>query len=154
MSESTETTEAPATHLSRRTLVRGAAWSVPVVSVVAAAPAFAASIQPPNFGLLMSGKLPGKSTDVDFGYQFTVPFTGDASMITNIVLVLNDQQYPVSCLMTNGSVLAFQVRGTNSADGAGTGVINYEFNGQPMTATFDYDGTKPFKGYEQYMCTN
>lgn len=33
----------PVTQVSRRTLVRGAAWSVPVVSIAAAAPAFAAS---------------------------------------------------------------------------------------------------------------
>ena len=37
------TTTPPTSHVSRRTLVRGAAWSVPVVSVAAVAPAFAAS---------------------------------------------------------------------------------------------------------------
>lgn len=36
-------TEAPALRASRRSIVRGAAWSVPVVAVAATAPAYAAS---------------------------------------------------------------------------------------------------------------
>ncbi len=34
--------------LNRRTLVRGAAWSIPVVAIAAQAPAFAASTDPPR----------------------------------------------------------------------------------------------------------
>ena len=30
--------------------------------------------------------------------------------------------------------------------------LPFAINGAPMTATFSYDGTKPFKDYEQYMC--
>ena len=39
----TRTTDAPAMRASRRAVVRGAAWSVPVVAIAATAPAYAAS---------------------------------------------------------------------------------------------------------------
>lgn len=39
--------ELPARGISRRRVVAGMAWSVPVVAVMSATPAFAASVQPP-----------------------------------------------------------------------------------------------------------
>lgn len=51
-------------HYSRRTLVRGVAWSVPVVAVAAQAPAFATSHEqppPPTFDFANAYKNPGAS---------------------------------------------------------------------------------------------
>ncbi|GGF13059.1 hypothetical protein [Subtercola lobariae] len=66
----------PKTGLSRRTLISGAAWSVPVIAIAVAAPAASASVAAPppttsamrisfnNFGFSNSGK------ELDAGIQF------------------------------------------------------------------------------------
>lgn len=47
---------------SRRTIVKGAAWSVPIIAVAAQAPAFAAS-QPITCGPTAECKLPGEGSN-------------------------------------------------------------------------------------------
>ena len=56
---------------SRRTVAKGLAWSVPVVAVVSAAPAFAASCETFTFGA-GSCKCPGQSTPDNYGYWLTI----------------------------------------------------------------------------------
>ncbi|GAA5161887.1 hypothetical protein [Ornithinimicrobium tianjinense] len=55
------------TRPTRRTLVKGAAWSVPVVAVAGAAPAFAASQEVWFENLQSACKLPGASCEKDRG---------------------------------------------------------------------------------------
>ena len=56
---------------SRRTVVRGAAWTIPVVAIAANAPAYAASTDPPSPGAISACKDPG--TGNCSGYRFVVP---------------------------------------------------------------------------------
>ena len=61
------------TQISRRTIARGAAWSVPVVAVGAATPAMAASQCQPTLTLAPgSCKCPGQSTNSSWGYFIKV----------------------------------------------------------------------------------
>jgi expansin (peptidoglycan-binding protein) len=76
--------------LSRRTVVKAAAWSVPVMAVGSFAPAFA---QSPVVTLTGAGcKLPGNATDTFKGYAFGVLVTnpyGSPITITITSLTLN-----------------------------------------------------------------
>jgi hypothetical protein len=66
------------TKISRRTIAKGAAWSVPVVAVGAAAPAMAASGG--FFELNGNGcKLPGASNDTFKGYAFELTATNNTN---------------------------------------------------------------------------
>lgn len=58
---------------SRRTVVRGAAWSIPVVAVAANAPAFAASTDAPRPGSALACKETAGSKCYRFNLAFPVP---------------------------------------------------------------------------------
>lgn len=133
----------------RRTVVRGVAWTVPVVAVSATAPAFATSPTPPNFGKLTACKIPGASGDLTKGYKFTVPYNGTYGQITNLSLTLNGVSKTPECPVTDGSNLTFYVVSSSSADGAGTGTVQFTFGGQLYTQSFTYDGTRPCPGNER-----
>lgn len=66
--------DAPERGISRRTIAKGAAWSVPVIAVGAAAPAMAISGPTPTGQALGACKLPGASCSNIFvkGYAFLV----------------------------------------------------------------------------------
>ena len=74
---SSQHTVGPST--TRRTLVKGAAWSVPVVAVAGAAPAMAASGGGPNVTIGGACKLPGNSCGNVFvkGYIFDLTITNN-----------------------------------------------------------------------------
>jgi hypothetical protein len=55
---------------SRRTMLKAAAWSVPVIVVAQAAPALASVSNPVFFTLSGACKLPGNATDAYKGYAF------------------------------------------------------------------------------------
>ena len=55
----------------RRTVAKGLAWTVPVVAVATAAPAFSASCEAFTFGA-GSCKCPGQSTPDHYGYWLTI----------------------------------------------------------------------------------
>ena len=57
--------------INRRTVVRGAAWSIPVVAVAANAPAFAASTDAPSISSVSACKDPGTGSNCQ-GYRFSV----------------------------------------------------------------------------------
>ena len=58
--------------IKRRTLAAGAAWSVPAIALVSAAPSMAASTPPPTLTLLGQCKSPGNSCAIfPKGYLFT-----------------------------------------------------------------------------------
>ncbi|TBT87408.1 hypothetical protein ET989_03630 [Propioniciclava sinopodophylli] len=72
-------TEETKSGISRRTLAKGAAWSVPAVAVAAAAPAYAKSSGGPTVTVLSACKQPGNSCNTGNrpfgfvkGYTFTV----------------------------------------------------------------------------------
>ena len=73
--------------VSRRTVTKGIAWSVPAVAIAGAAPAFATSGTPPQVVLQGGGKIPGQRckypagnvVDPEFFYGFNVTFTNSDS---------------------------------------------------------------------------
>lgn len=78
-------------HPSRRTLVRGAAWSIPVVVAAGAAPAFAASPPPDvvNWQRSSACKMPGgshKSLGYDKGYVLWSVFENPTSQDLQITV--------------------------------------------------------------------
>lgn len=138
-------------HYSRRTLVRGVAWSVPVVAVAAHAPAFAASGDPIS-GIISGGKCPGNS----------VPAARDAIVITFQALTAADAAAvaagTITSLVVNGvdqEVLKVTAEGTlvyvvskdrgNSSQSTGQVVIDYTVAGQDFTGTFSYLVSPPTK---------
>lgn len=61
--------------INRRTVVRGAAWSIPVVAVAANAPAFAASTDAPGYRSYTGCKTPGDPNGLNCqGYRLTMTF--------------------------------------------------------------------------------
>ena len=71
--------------IDRRTVAKGAAWSVPVIAVGAAAPAMAVSSSTPTGEALGACKLPGASCNNVFtkGYAFLVTVNGVAAGMRN-----------------------------------------------------------------------
>lgn len=145
---------------SRRSLVRGVAWTVPVVAVAAHAPAFAASSPPIIItGFTDAAKCSGRSgaPGNEFTYIFTFTtttsgvspemFTAAGSLVT-----INDTIFVVERIETEPlpgggtRVFVITVSGSNSADGTGDLVFTYS-SGQPpqpvVAGPFPYDGTRP-----------
>ena len=155
-------------HHSRRTLVRGVAWSVPVIAVAANAPAFAVSSPPIVItGFTDSAKCPGKSAggnNNEFSYIFT--FTSTTNGVTPAMFtiagasvningtIFNVKEIKTESIPGGGTrIYVITVSSTNSADG--TGDLNFTYtSGQPpqiVTAgPFPYDGTHP----NQILCRN
>lgn len=155
-------------NFSRRTIVRGTAWSVPVVAIAAHAPAFAASAPPIVItGYTEAAKCPGKSAggnDNEFTYIFT--FTTTTNGVTpNMFTIagasvnINGTIFTVKEIKTEPiagggtRIYVITVPSTNSADGAGDLNFTYSSGQPPQTLTagpFPYDGTHP----NQSLCRN
>lgn len=146
---------------SRRTVVRGAAWSVPVIAVAAQAPAFAASYPPVTInGYTEAAKCPGKSAggnDNEFTYVFTFTtttndVTPDMFTVTGSLVTINGTVFTVKEIKTEPTlgggttIFVITVPGTNSADGEGDLYFTY-LSGSPAQSRtigpFAYDGTHP-----------
>ena len=112
-----------APHVSRRSVARGAAWSVPLVAVGVTAPAFAASVPSPG------GSDPGKSCKCPGGGSpytynlnvlFTTPGTDSFTFVVDSFLV--DGAAPTVYVEPTGTVslpggegtVLFRFRSTNS----------------------------------------
>lgn len=138
---STQTTNLAPT---RRTLVKGAAWSVPVISIVAAAPAFAASPEPVITTGPKSSKCPGNSTDDPFTYIFTFGLSAVPTTFVATSLIINGQLFNVARVVIDGkTVHVVSVASSNSADADGNGSVTYKVNGVDHTYFFVYDGSHP-----------
>ncbi len=61
--------------VSRRTVVKGAAWAVPAITVASAVPAYAKSGGPPKITVLEACKQPGASCFKDYGFRKGYTFT-------------------------------------------------------------------------------
>ena len=140
--------------VTRRTVVRGAAWTTPLIAVSVAAPAFAASVPPPTIkGNSVGGKCPGQSTDFEWGFVIPVETTGPVETlnVTNLVYngqVLSPSEFCVSKASDTLFVISFD--STSSANGVGGGTFSYSltYNGGQVatgTRTFSYDGTNPIR---------
>lgn len=152
MSENTITQPQP----SRRSIVRGVAWSVPVVSVAATAPVFAASADPIT-GFVEALKCPGNSTP---GVRdavviaFTTRSLDDARTLDRLdndawTITANGRTYDVKRTTLIGTTLyVVTVPRGNSANAEGILRVEYTITpkiGKPTTyeAEFAYSGTAP-----------
>jgi hypothetical protein len=111
----------PAQQVSRRSVARGAAWSVPLVVVGVAAPAFAASAATPTAVPGASCKCPGSGGN-NFNFKAVLAFTtpGNDSWMIHVLSWTFDNATvptnPADTTLTGGEgnvVLMFNV--TNSA---------------------------------------
>lgn len=150
--------------IARRTIAKGAAWTAPLAVVAVAAPAYAASVKPPEIeGNSTGGKCPGQSTPYDFGFIVPLRVTGggaDSLTITNLTyngVLLGPDDFCVSKANANLYVIAFA--STSSANGNGSGTFDYSIvaNGQTYNytnASFSYQGTPPVANdIRQEACT-
>lgn len=153
--------------ISRRTVTKAIAWSVPVIAVAAAVPAYAASRI--NFSLNGAGcKLPGNSNSTYKGYAFKLAITNSSSVpitiqITSITLngtslgqtaLVDLNQTPASFdanpfvlnpgqSVPNGALLT--ANAANSS--AGTLSITYTINGgAPITVSGPTNSAAPING--------
>lgn len=150
---------------SRRTVVRGFAWTVPVIAVAAQAPAFAASYPP----VIISGytdafKCPGQSSggnDNEFTYifEFTATGTVTSAQISGLVVTINGTEFSVKYVNTtslpggNTRLYVVTQASTNSADGTGSLTFTYTSGDPAQVVTagpFPYSGTHP----NQQLCRN
>jgi hypothetical protein len=76
---------------NRRTLVRGAAWSIPVVAIAAHAPAFATSTEAPTpGGIAMSCRTTGNGGGDCQGYRVVLSFSLSGSDTWNVRIAPSD----------------------------------------------------------------
>ena len=147
---------------SRRTVVRGAAWSVPVIAIAAPIPAFAASYPPVIItGYTDAYKCPGQSSggnnnSYTYIFEFTANGTVTSDQIAGLTVVINGQTFTVRYVntVTSGGTTTLYVvtqASTNSADGTGTLSFTYQSGDPVQTVTagpFPYNGTHP----NQQLC--
>lgn len=156
------------TQHSRRTVIRTAAWSVPAISIVAAAPAYAdVSGTPPECTTSVcltqiadtSCKLPGQSTDISFGYRFYLTFTSTATTPLDVTILsftfdggetitkiqgTNPQKVAPGTATgsTDTTIGPFTIQSTNSANQSAT--VTYQVGSETATSqSFDISGFKP-----------
>ena len=111
----------PAPGVTRRTLARGAAWSVPAVAVAAAAPAYAVSgvrpcVAPPPE--IEGCKYPGNSEPWEKTFRAPVTFTNNCAQALTITLTAISWG---GCVETDLAIVS-------AATGVdGTPALNYQF---------------------------
>jgi len=130
--------------ISRRTLAKGAAWSIPVVAIASAAPAYAHSGNPPTITVLGGCKQPGESCS-SFGFSKGYTFTVKLYNSTDQTIYLYSP--------TSGTFQPyFEVDSTKNFTYAGAG---YYLPGPPAT-TGDLVGTviELAPGQTKYIAIN
>ena len=102
---------------NRRTLVRGAAWSIPVVAIAAHAPAFAASTDAPTPGsLMMDCRTNGQGGGNCQGYRLAVNFNLQGTTSWNIrITTAQITSSAGATLSVNEPVMPYVVSPTNSS---------------------------------------
>lgn len=141
--------------ISRRSVVRGAAWTAPLVAVAVSAPAYAASVSPPSIKPdAKGGKCPGQSTDFEWGYIVPLELTGpvDSLVVSNISyngVLLNETEFCVSRASDQLYVIAFDAKSSANASGVGNFGYTVTYNNGTQTftgtASFSYNGTPPVR---------
>lgn len=139
---------------TRRTLVRGAAWTVPVVVVAAQAPAFAASYPPITLTFVGGEKCPGRSAVADgndktYIFQFEADTAPAAGSVTASTVTVNGADFDVKRISIIGTrVYVITESSRSSANASGAGSISYR-SGMPRvrrTLAFTYAATPPGQG--------
>lgn len=139
---------------SRRAVVRTGVWAVPVIATAAAAPAFAGTNDPPPVTIDAIGqacKLPGQSTDVDYGYRMVLTFHNTSASAQPITIVsfkisgapttdITPKQFTLS---TGDSTKLFIVQSTNSAQRDAT--VTYLVDGQTISTVVSFASFNPCK---------
>ena len=150
MSDLEEVTSEKKSGISRRTVAKGMAWSVPAVALAVAAPAYAASpcTPVPSLGGA-SCKCPGGSTGVKFGYILQICVTvgnacalppgGLTATIHGIennsgkpLTPLTGPGYPFTVPVTVAPACGGSVYLFDSESSASTRVITYTIGGGPQ----------------------
>lgn len=139
---------------TRRTLVRGAAWTVPVVMVAAQAPAFAASYPPITLTFVGGEKCPGRSAvangnDKTYIFQFEADSPPAAGSVSASQVTVNGDIFTVTRISIIGTrVYVITESSGSSANASGAGSITYT-SGMPQvsrTVAFTYAATPPGQG--------
>ena len=146
MSDLEEVTSEKKSGISRRTVAKGMAWSVPAVALAVAAPAYAASPCTPVFSFgAASCKCPGGSDPIKFGYVLQFCFTVAAQCalppggtFARIVAIENNSgkplnplndPYPIDVPVTVAPNCSNVVVLFESSSSASTLIISYQING-------------------------
>lgn len=136
------------TDFSRRTVVRGATWTVPVIAIAAQAPAFAASAPPIKLTYVTGVKCPGNSTPQGKAYifQFTADSVPAQGSIIGTSVTLNGTEIGVDHVSIVGTTIYLVTDKKGSSPNA-TGEVKFTYtSGMPavtQTVTFNYNGTPP-----------
>ena len=136
---------------SRRSLVRGVAWSVPVVAVAVNAPAFAASFPPVKLTFEFGEKCSGNSSSFNpktYIFQFQADSQPAQGSVDADVVTVNGEIFNVVRIRIIGTTVFLVTESSgNSANASGQGSVTYT-SGMPevtQTVTFTYQGTPPDK---------
>jgi hypothetical protein len=137
---------------SRRTIVRGTAWSVPVVAIAAHAPAFAASAPPIKLTYVEAIKCSGNSDPKDpktYVFVFTADSVPAQGSVSSSTITINGDVFQVEKVVVDGTTVYVQtVSSTKSPNASGTLTISYTSGMPPVTQSlpFPYSGTNPDHG--------
>ena len=109
--------EEPKPGVSRRTVAKAMAWSVPAVALAVPAPAYAASGAPPGVAVGQACKLPGNSQAGCSAIFAGIPGLDAAKAFAIPLLISNNTNKPIvlkpSITITNSTGLPFDVKGIN-----------------------------------------
>lgn len=147
---------------NRRTLVRGAAWSIPVVALAAQAPAFAGSTNAPRPTGVTVCKEAAGSKCYRFFLTFARPSQDWTIELASVVLVntttpstgtdvfpeTNPKEFTVSSAA--GAANVFRVQACTTGNLANAVKVTFVYTATPttgpsqtVTVTYDYESTPP-----------
>ncbi|WP_210502367.1 hypothetical protein [Nocardioides xinjiangensis] len=146
--------------INRRSVVRGAAWSVPVVAAAAHAPAYAASTDAPaipNAGAFSVCRNTGEGQSCQ-GYRFTLALSVQPSDTWDIVLTdvrIGGAQLLLAttprefAVTATSNVITFDVCGNFSASQISFTLKYSATNRRTVVTTTDLGGTYAISGIKQ-----
>lgn len=115
------------TGLSRRSLARGAAWSIPVISAAVAVPLASASVQAPLEGIVVQGRCAGLGL---LGRHFRITASADPIPAGSVLTIRKESGLGVSLIDWNlegfGGLLSVAAIGSNTV----AYTFNDEWSGQ------------------------
>lgn len=79
--------------MNRRNFAKGAAWTVPAISIAAAAPMIAASTGFPTRVTGWACKMPGNSGAIKHGYRVVLTITPEPQTVVPVQVVLGNGRY-------------------------------------------------------------
>ena len=145
--------------INRRTVVRGAAWSIPVVAVAANAPAFAASTDAPRPTATVCKETAG-SKCYRFFFTFSAPSYDWDIVLTSLVMTnsttgpageeLIGQTSPKTFTVTTTGANVFQVQACTTGNLASSGDVVLKYTAQragmaaePITVNYSFPSISP-----------